>query len=73
MKIVVFWDTIIQFIPHRKYITPQFLIPADKCYIRFDVYMAVNMKNAIFLDVTPFGSCKNRYFGGKYRSWVVSF
>jgi hypothetical protein len=28
MKIVVFWDIIIQFIPHRKYITPLLQKPA---------------------------------------------
>jgi hypothetical protein len=25
------------------------------------------LKNAVFWDVTPCGSCKNRRFGGKYR------
>jgi hypothetical protein len=25
------------------------------------------MKNAVFFDVTPYGSCKNRRFGGAYR------
>jgi hypothetical protein len=25
------------------------------------------MKNAVFWDVTPYGSCKNRLFGGTYR------
>jgi hypothetical protein len=29
--------------------------------------MAVTMKNAVFWDVTPCGSCKNRRFGGTYR------
>jgi hypothetical protein len=33
-------------------------------YVRFEVFMAVTMKNAIFLDVTPCGSCKNPHFGG---------
>jgi hypothetical protein len=28
--------------------------------------MAVNMNNAISWDVTPYGSCKNRRFRGKY-------
>jgi hypothetical protein len=27
----------------------------------------VTMKNAVFSDVTPCGSCKNRCFGGTYR------
>jgi hypothetical protein len=29
--------------------------------------MAVIMKNAAFLDVTPCGSCKNRRFEERYR------
>jgi hypothetical protein len=32
--------------------------------VRFDVLKAVTMKNAVFLDVTPCGSCKNQRFGG---------
>jgi hypothetical protein len=33
-------------------------------YVRFEVFKAVTMKNGIFWDVTPCGSCKNRRFGG---------
>jgi hypothetical protein len=29
--------------------------------------MAVTMKNAVFWNVTPCDSCKNRRFGGLYR------
>jgi hypothetical protein len=36
-------------------------------YVRFDVFMAANMKNAVFWDVTPCGSCENRRFGGTYH------
>jgi hypothetical protein len=32
-----------------------------------EIFMAVTMKNAIFWDITPCGSCKNRRFGGMYR------
>jgi hypothetical protein len=32
--------------------------------LRFEAFTAVTMKNAIFWDVTPCGSCKNRRFGG---------
>jgi hypothetical protein len=28
--------------------------------------MAVTIKNAIFWDITPYGSCKNQRFGGTY-------
>jgi hypothetical protein len=33
-------------------------------YVRFEVFTAMTMKNAVFWDVTPCGSCKNRRFGG---------
>jgi hypothetical protein len=32
--------------------------------VRFQVFTAVTMKNGVFWDVTPCGSCKNRGFGG---------
>jgi hypothetical protein len=32
--------------------------------VRFEVFMAVTMKNGVFWDVTPCGSCKNQRFGG---------
>jgi hypothetical protein len=35
--------------------------------VGFEVFTAVTMKNAVFLDVMPCGSCKNRRFGGTYR------
>jgi hypothetical protein len=43
--------------------------PADRFqrstgFVRFEVFMAVTMKNGVFWDVTPCGSCKNRRFGG---------
>jgi hypothetical protein len=34
---------------------------------RFEVFMAVTMKNSVFWDVMPCGSCKNRRFRGTYR------
>jgi hypothetical protein len=33
-------------------------------FVRFDVLTAVTMKNGVFWDVKPCGSCKNRRFGG---------
>jgi hypothetical protein len=33
-------------------------------FVRFDVFMAVTMKNAVLWDVTPCGCCKNRRFEG---------
>jgi hypothetical protein len=35
--------------------------------VRFEVFTAVTMKNAVFGDVTPRGSCKKRCFGGTYH------
>jgi hypothetical protein len=32
--------------------------------VRFEVFTAVTMKNVVFWDVTPCGSCKKRRFGG---------
>jgi hypothetical protein len=35
-----------------------------KCYVRFEVFTAVTIKNGVFWDITLCGSCKNRRFGG---------
>jgi hypothetical protein len=35
--------------------------------VRFEVFTAVTMKNGVFWDVTPCGSCKSRRFGRSYR------
>jgi hypothetical protein len=35
--------------------------------VRFEVFTAVTMKNGVFLDVTPRGSCNNRRFGATWR------
>jgi hypothetical protein len=65
-------------ISHPLLLSPNFLIlPNTLCvcgskhafknsskYVRFEVFMAVSMKNAVFWDVTSCGSCKNRCFGG---------
>jgi hypothetical protein len=33
-------------------------------YVRFKDFPAVAIKNAVFWDTMPYGSCKNRRFGG---------
>jgi hypothetical protein len=33
-------------------------------FVRFEVFMAVAMKNAVLRDVTARDSCNNRRFGG---------
>jgi hypothetical protein len=35
--------------------------------VKFELFMAATMKNAVLWDVTPFGSCKNRRIGGTLR------
>jgi hypothetical protein len=35
-------------------------------YVRFEVFTAVTMKSAVFWNVTPCDSCKNRRSGGTY-------
>jgi hypothetical protein len=36
-------------------------------YVRFEIFTAVTMKNAVFWDVALCRSCVNRRFGGMYR------
>jgi hypothetical protein len=36
-------------------------------YVRFEIFIAVTMKNAVFWDVVPCKSSVNRRFGGTYR------
>jgi hypothetical protein len=36
-------------------------------YVRFEVFTAVTMKNAVFWDVTPCSSCVNWRFGGTFH------
>jgi hypothetical protein len=40
------------------------LLPNIIHTVRFEVFTAVTMKNGVFWDDTPCGSCKNRCFGG---------
>jgi hypothetical protein len=35
--------------------------------VRFEIFTAMIMKNSVFWDVTPCGSCKNRCFGGTHH------
>jgi hypothetical protein len=37
------------------------------CPVKFEVFTAGTMKNCVFWDVTPCGSCENRRFGGTCR------
>jgi hypothetical protein len=36
-------------------------------FIRFEAFKEVTKNSAVFWDVMPCGSCKNRRFGGSYR------
>jgi hypothetical protein len=35
-------------------------LPIEENHVRFEVFTAMTMKNAVFCDVTPCGPCKNR-------------
>jgi hypothetical protein len=67
IKNAVFLDIKTQFVPHRKHITSPLQSSAGYCYVRFEVFTEATMKNAVFWDVTPCGSCKNGRFGGTLR------
>jgi hypothetical protein len=52
MKNGVFWDIRTKFVLHRRHITVPLQSPAGKSYVRFEVFTAVVMKDALFWDVT---------------------
>jgi hypothetical protein len=56
-----------QFVPHRRHITSPLQSPAGFCYVRFEVFTALAMKNAVLWRVTSCCSCKDRRFIGTYR------
>jgi hypothetical protein len=66
MMTAVLWDVKAQFVLHRKHIMSPLQSPAGWCFVRFGLFTALIMKNAIFCDVTPRGSCKKQRFGGMY-------
>jgi hypothetical protein len=59
MKNAVFYDIKTQFVPHKKHISSQPQSPPGLCHVIFEVFGAVTMKNAVYWNVTPCGSCKN--------------
>jgi hypothetical protein len=46
---------------------PNLSVEIKFCYVRFEVFTAVTMKNGVFWVVSPCGSCKNRRLGGTWR------
>jgi hypothetical protein len=63
MKNAVVWDIKTQCVPQRRH----YVSAAESnrlMLLRFEVFTAVAMKNDVFWDVRPYGSCKNRRFGG---------
>jgi hypothetical protein len=41
-----------------------FPVQIKNYFVRFEVFIAVTMKNGVFWDVTPCASCKNRHSRG---------
>jgi hypothetical protein len=62
MKNVVFWDieTPVHTLQEKHYISDA--ESSRLIYVRFDVFKAVTMKNAVSWDVMSCGSCRNRLF-----------
>jgi hypothetical protein len=42
-------------------------LKASNIVVRVEVFMEMTMKNAVFWDIVPCGSCKNQRFGGTQR------
>jgi hypothetical protein len=51
MKNAVFWDIKTHFVPHRKHNMSPLQSPVGQYYVRFAVFEAVTMKNAVLWDV----------------------
>jgi hypothetical protein len=51
MRYAVFWDIKTQFVPHRRNIASPLRIPDSWCYVRFEVFTAVTVKDAVFWDI----------------------
>jgi hypothetical protein len=49
------------------------MIQTGRLHVRVEAFTAVTMKNVVFWDVTPYGCCKNRCFGGTLRASVASY
>jgi hypothetical protein len=47
----VFWDIKTQCVLHRRHIKSLLQSSASFCYVRFEVFTAVTMKNVIFWDI----------------------
>jgi hypothetical protein len=74
MKNAAFCDIKYQFVPHRRHISSPLQSPTSQYRVRFEVFTAVTMKNAILWDVAPCGVCKNRSFGSSsQRPSVASY
>jgi hypothetical protein len=49
---------------YAKYLYAVLKIKKKTIFVRFEVFTVVTMKNGVFWNVTPCGSCKNIRFGG---------
>jgi hypothetical protein len=48
----------------QEVITVGLVVDEDELGVRFEVFTVVTMKNGVFWDVMPHGSCKSRRFKG---------
>jgi hypothetical protein len=49
---------------NKKFVPKKNCSKQNEVYVRFEVFAAVTMKNAVFWAVAPCRSCVNRRFGG---------
>jgi hypothetical protein len=48
----------------RRCLVPIYITRSRVLFVRFEVFAAVTMKNAVVWDIVLRGCCKNRRFGG---------
>jgi hypothetical protein len=62
LKNVVFWDIKNQLVPHRGHTTSLLPSPVGYCYVRFEVFTAVTMKNSILWDKNPVPTSQRTHY-----------
>jgi hypothetical protein len=72
MRNAVFWDIKTQFVHHRRHITSPLQSSAGQCYVRFEVFTPVAMKNVVFWDIKPTSYFEGDTLRFRYRAQPVN-
>jgi hypothetical protein len=67
MENVVFLNIKIQFVPHRKHAISPLQGPATECYVRFEVFTAVTVKNAVLWYIKTQFVPHRKHITSRYR------